>query len=542
MQDIRTVENHDAAYDIWKAAGARNRVLVHVDGHVDFEWMNDHVADELLAARSSVEIQRLLAETSAWHFDERPLRERVTPANFIYPAIKEGLVREFIWIMPDAFWASPAARRVIRDGLEQTLRRGSPEAGPLRVSNGGIRFRLLGCPVTACTLATLPRITEPVLLDIDVDYLLTTNPAGPAPYFQREPAEPWLWPSAFFRRLRSTRLKTDLLTIAYSVDDGFTLLRYKYFGDLLRRALGEASERVSDAPVSGSAAEAFDHVSRSLSAHDMLSTGRWWREMVRRDPSYRSVYAIPGWREECAGRWDAALDIYQRMIEIDPEWHVPHLGRGRALWQFGRYAEAETAFEAAASRSSRATSATYWLGLCRFRRQDLEGASRAWTDAVRADPRDGSSLHGLACVEAQQGQARAGGARIARGERRQWNRRRKGLSHMTDLHDPLGTRYEHEPSIVTRRVAGEVILVPTRQMSGDAALFTLDEVAAFLWERLDGQRTGKDLVAALESSYAAEPEQAAADVRTFLEQLESIDAVRRVSESRRATNHGPASR
>ena len=95
--------------------------------------------------------------------------------------------------------------------------------------------------------------------------------------------------------------------------------------------------------------------------------------------------------------------------------------------------------------------------------------------------------------------------------------------------DRLDVRLEHEPTIVTRRVADEVILVPTTRMGDDAALFTLDEVAAFLWERLDGRRTGRDLISALVSAYAVEPEQAEQDVRTFLTQLESIQAIRAVA-------------
>ena len=95
--------------------------------------------------------------------------------------------------------------------------------------------------------------------------------------------------------------------------------------------------------------------------------------------------------------------------------------------------------------------------------------------------------------------------------------------------DLLDVRLEHEPTIVTRRVADEVILVPTERMGNEAALFTLDDVAAFLWERLDGRRTGRDLISALESAYTVEPGQAEQDVRTFLEQLESIQAIRAVA-------------
>jgi hypothetical protein len=91
--------------------------------------------------------------------------------------------------------------------------------------------------------------------------------------------------------------------------------------------------------------------------------------------------------------------------------------------------------------------------------------------------------------------------------------------------DTLDVTFEREPSLVTRRVAGEVILVPT-QWTGGAALFTLDEVATFLWERIDGQRTGRELASLVEAEYETRIDEAERDVREFLEQLRSIEAIR----------------
>ncbi len=93
--------------------------------------------------------------------------------------------------------------------------------------------------------------------------------------------------------------------------------------------------------------------------------------------------------------------------------------------------------------------------------------------------------------------------------------------------DLLNIRFERQPTMVSRRVAGEVLLVPvTRRMGEEAALFTLDEVAAFLWDQMDGHHTGRDLIQALESNYAVENGQAEQDVRTFLDQLQSVEAIR----------------
>ena len=357
-ENIRTMEDHVQAYDTWKAAGVRDRILVHIDGHLDFDWIADRSPEELLAAGSSAELDRLLTQVSAWNLDGRSPRERVTSANFIYPAIRDGLVREFFWVMPDPLWAQ-SKRRVIRRGLEKKIRRRRPtDTGPIRASDHSITLTLLGCPVVLCTLEQLPRFSEAVLLDIDVDYLVVSRPTGPAPYFERQSAGPWLWPTAFLERLRLAQLPTDLVTIAYSVNGGYTPLRYKYFGDLLQRAIRDPRQPVNDQPPVGSAAEALEEITRAWKQRDAGAAREWWSLMVNRDASYRTEYATPGLREERSGRWASALSVYRQMVQMEPSWHVPHLGLGRAFWHFGRYAEAERAFETARALSGAPTSAT----------------------------------------------------------------------------------------------------------------------------------------------------------------------------------------
>ncbi len=91
----------------------------------------------------------------------------------------------------------------------------------------------------------------------------------------------------------------------------------------------------------------------------------------------------------------------------------------------------------------------------------------------------------------------------------------------------LDTRYEKQSTVVTRKVAGEVILVPiVRRIGEEACLYTLDEIAAFLWERIDGEQTGRSLAETLRASYSVESPQAETDVQVFLQQLESVGAIR----------------
>ncbi|MBI4124630.1 MAG: PqqD family protein [Deltaproteobacteria bacterium] len=96
---------------------------------------------------------------------------------------------------------------------------------------------------------------------------------------------------------------------------------------------------------------------------------------------------------------------------------------------------------------------------------------------------------------------------------------------------PLDISFEHDASIVARVVAGELILVPlTPGGAGkEPFLYTLDDVAAFLWEQMDGRRTGRDLAAVLQKKYEVDPARAEKDTLIFLEELRTIEAIHPVA-------------
>ena len=38
---VHLIENHSSALLLWRRAGVRNRILVHLDGHADLDWLPD---------------------------------------------------------------------------------------------------------------------------------------------------------------------------------------------------------------------------------------------------------------------------------------------------------------------------------------------------------------------------------------------------------------------------------------------------------------------------------------------------------------------
>ena len=102
----------------------------------------------------------------------------------------------------------------------------------------------------------------------------------------------------------------------------------------------------------------------------------------------------------------------------------------------------------------------------------------------------------------------------------------------TNQGDPLlstlDARYNRDPSIVSREIAGETILVPIRRNVGDLeSIYTLNETGARIWALLDGSRTVAAIRDAISEEYEVEAEAAEQDIIELLAQLESIGAVTR---------------
>jgi hypothetical protein len=83
--------------------------------------------------------------------------------------------------------------------------------------------------------------------------------------------------------------------------------------------------------------------------------------------------------------------------------------------------------------------------------------------------------------------------------------------------------------IVGRRIAGEYVLVPLVSRGTDADfIYTLNLVAAAIWEALDGRAAGDAVVQTIVEQFEVDPPRAAKGYLELMETLESIAAVQRV--------------
>ena len=99
IESVFVMENHDEAYRIWRDAGVRQATLVHVDAHHDMWW--------------------------------NPEPNSLTIADFICPALKDDLIRQVFWVVPDRTWERRKSRKAVLRHLREVVAGypGTPQAG-----------------------------------------------------------------------------------------------------------------------------------------------------------------------------------------------------------------------------------------------------------------------------------------------------------------------------------------------------------------------------------------------------------------------------
>jgi len=86
--------------------------------------------------------------------------------------------------------------------------------------------------------------------------------------------------------------------------------------------------------------------------------------------------------------------------------------------------------------------------------------------------------------------------------------------------------YKKSDSIVFRKIADEFILVPIRQNVGDLeSISTLNEVAARIWELIDGKMKVREIKDKIIEEFEVTPQKAEKDLIEYLQQLEGIEAI-----------------
>jgi tetratricopeptide (TPR) repeat protein len=377
---ILKFENHDQAYYLWRDRCLSERILLHIDAHHDMygTWPGENLS--------------------------------ITIANFILPALQENVVREVVWAVPDETWMGRIGRNDICRAIKNLRRNGIADS-KVHERGTSISTTALGKPLTICSIEHLPAFDEPVLLDVDVDYLVIPNIGyRGAKIYSRLP---WLWPRELVFCLAEKQVRTDLVTIAYSVEGGYTPLQWKYLGDELAVRLQQGMEdsqilRGMDAMrLAACAAQRGDfsaaakgylgaktlmpqsaapdfHLAHLYAAIGLPETGRvHYREAMTLDDSYRTPYSSTGLAYYTDGRWRASRAAHERTLLLDEDDPYAHLGLGLLSLRARSWRQAQGHFCRTLQFDESNIDALRGIGASLVRQGDSMGAIQAYERSLK---------------------------------------------------------------------------------------------------------------------------------------------------------------
>lgn len=381
VPSVSVFENHSGSLLAWRRAGVQARVLVHVDGHSDFDWFPDATIARLRAADAEAMGR---AELPPYTLDGTT-HDRFGIWNFVYPAAKLGIVKEFVWVVPDGTLSTEAAAADLVRGLvvEKIQKLSLDEVRALRYEPGRIRGSLVGVPTTICELASLPEFREPVLLDVDLDFLTTASAAT-----QEVTSRPSMTPDELVARLRAKGIATDLATVSMSTMGGYLPPACRWVGPAMRQAL-ERGGAPPDPRWTARAAAA-----REAETDAPPAAAARWREQAARTPEDGSAWYALSRAAEAAGDAAGAKDALARAVAADPLLAHATLFEADRQWLDGRPAEALALYERYLRESPASPYRAYALrrragGLARAGRADE--AIAAFREVLALAPDHGDS-------------------------------------------------------------------------------------------------------------------------------------------------------
>jgi hypothetical protein len=90
----------------------------------------------------------------------------------------------------------------------------------------------------------------------------------------------------------------------------------------------------------------------------------------------------------------------------------------------------------------------------------------------------------------------------------------------------LDQAWARSERIVPRRIGDDLVLVPLAGRGADIdSIFSLNRVAAFVWDRLDGRTNGEAIVDAIVAQFEVDRERAAADYLELVATLRDVAAI-----------------
>lgn len=213
-------EDHCESYVRWKEAGLKNVTVIHLDAHLDLrdESFLPGTIEKIINCKTARQLE-------VYRKNKDILWDGFHPGNYLYPAVLDETVSHLIWVipphLPEGEDLLPWLRGELQNWKDVTLQ----EYSSLEYSGKMVTGKLCGVDFTTCFLKDL-KCNDPLICwDVDLDFCFDSNDI------------PWIAPGEIADLLYEKAPNPAMITIAYSVNGGYTAPEQKFLGDLIYRAI-----------------------------------------------------------------------------------------------------------------------------------------------------------------------------------------------------------------------------------------------------------------------------------------------------------------
>jgi hypothetical protein len=222
IEHVGVFEDHRDALAHWIKKGIRNAVLVNIDAHDDMKRVPPEQMETVKAAYRQREGDYRGAEIGRGGY------AAVSNSNFIHAAAKLGIIKKVIWVVPATYDLFSDSGNRLATLLKMYGFR-DEDIKTFRLKNNCFIGAREGIPLTICDIRSLPSVSEPILLSVDVDYFpaMVNDDDSSITNAVKQTF------SALFNKGYAVR---DAI-VAYSVNGGFMDPCYRWVGDLAIDAL-----------------------------------------------------------------------------------------------------------------------------------------------------------------------------------------------------------------------------------------------------------------------------------------------------------------
>jgi len=365
------IEDHHQAYYAWKAHGFRNLPLIHIDAHLDFAFQEIKDTRLILEETKSLpELKNQLEKALLFKQKRFDIEKLTHMGNYIYPAMRDGIVGGFYWVIPGDEKEFRYCVKNLKSIINGLAKQDPKSQTTLKIKEGILKAQLYGQKFIICCLKTLPKINKKVLLDIDTDFLVINSIRKSKNTDEIDRHKTWIEPEEFIKILKAKIKNPVLITIAYSVNGGYTPLKFKYLGDEIASRLIDKTFKLP------SAAKAFNLFNDFWQKNNKKRARYYYQSAIKSDPTYAVADNNYGPLYLAKKLYKAAEDEFRKILYCHPKNKDALWGMGQVYLSKRKYKSAERYFKAALKILSDYPKALFGLGGAQFKLKKYKSAER----------------------------------------------------------------------------------------------------------------------------------------------------------------------